>query len=145
LLKITIAQSLECDSRGDFGVAKKINMLFFGHGLVGGTLINQILESAAAIEKKKDIKLNVFAIANSKNVLLNKKRCDTWNEIQTNGFSYTIDDVIAYANEHHLENLIAIDNTASADFVTNYISLVENSFDLISSNKVANTLSYSFL
>jgi aspartokinase/homoserine dehydrogenase 1 len=55
------------------------------------------------------------------------------------------DDVIAYANEHHLENLIAIDNTASADFVTNYISLVENSFDLISSNKVANTLSYSFL
>jgi aspartokinase/homoserine dehydrogenase 1 len=53
--------------------------------------------------------------------------------------------VIAYANEHHLENLIAIDNTASADFVTNYISLVENSFDLISSNKVANTLSYSFI
>jgi aspartokinase/homoserine dehydrogenase 1 len=69
----------------------------------------------------------------------------TGRTIQTNGFSYTIDDVIAYANEHHLENLIAIDNTASADFVTNYISLVENSFDLISSNKVANTLSYSFI
>jgi aspartokinase/homoserine dehydrogenase 1 len=50
----------------------------------------------------------------------------------TNGL-YIYDDVIAYANEHHLENLIAIDNTASADFVTNYISLVENSFDLISS------------
>jgi aspartokinase/homoserine dehydrogenase 1 len=30
---------------------------------VGGTLINQILESAAAIEKKKRHKLNVFAIA----------------------------------------------------------------------------------
>ncbi|MFV8352327.1 bifunctional aspartate kinase/homoserine dehydrogenase I [Flavobacterium sp. XS2P14] len=129
-----------------FGVAKKINIAVFGHGLVGGTLINQILESAAAIEKRKDIKLNVFAIANSSNVLLNKNGVTpNWkNEIQTNGFSYTIDDVIAYANEHHLENLIAIDNTASADFVTNYISLVENSFDLISSNKVANTLSYSF-
>ncbi|MFV8362776.1 bifunctional aspartate kinase/homoserine dehydrogenase I [Flavobacterium sp. ZT3P35] len=129
-----------------FGVAKKINIAVFGHGLVGGTLINQILESAVAIEKRKDIKLNVFAIANSSNVLLNKNGVTpNWkNEIQTNGFSYTIDDVIAYANEHHLENLIAIDNTASADFVTNYISLVENSFDLISSNKVANTLSYSF-
>jgi aspartokinase/homoserine dehydrogenase 1 len=70
--------------------------------------------------------LNVFAIANSKNVLLNKTVWHNWkNEIQTNGFSYTIDDVIAYANEHHLENLIAIDNTASADFVTNYISLVK--------------------
>jgi aspartokinase/homoserine dehydrogenase 1 len=129
-----------------FGVAKKINIAIFGHGLVGGTLINQILESATMIEKRKDIKLNVFAIANSRNVLLNKNGVSAnWkNEIQTNGSSYTIDDVIAYANEHHLENLIAIDNTASATFVENYILLAESSFDLISSNKVANTLSYGF-
>ena len=129
-----------------FGVSKKINIAIFGHGLVGGTLINQILESAATIEKRKDIKLNVFAIANSKNVLLDKNGfTPNWkNEIQNNGFSYTVDDVIAYANEHHLENLIAIDNTASATFVENYILLAESGFDLISSNKVANTLSYSF-
>ncbi|GGA64680.1 bifunctional aspartate kinase/homoserine dehydrogenase I [Flavobacterium palustre] len=129
-----------------FGVSKKINIAIFGHGLVGGTLINQILESAKAIEKRKDIKLNIFAIANSKNVLLNKDGVTpNWiNEIQTNGFSYTIKDVIAYANEHHLANLIAVDNTASAAFVENYIPLVENGFDLISSNKVANTLSYGF-
>ena len=129
-----------------FGVSKKINIAIFGHGLVGGTLINQILESADAIEKRKDIRLNVFAIANSKNVLLNKNGVSpNWrNEIQTHGHSYTIDEVIAYANEHHLENLIAIDNTASATFVENYIPLIERSFDLISSNKVANTLSYSF-
>lgn len=43
-----------------------------------------------------------------------------------------------------MENLIAIDNTASASFVENYIDLIESSFDLISSNKVANTLSYKF-
>ena len=129
-----------------FGVSKKINIAIFGHGLVGGTLINQILESAATIEKRKDIKLNVFAIANSKKVLLNKNGVTpNWrNEIQNNGVLYTIDDVIAYANENHLENLIAVDNTASATFVDNYIPLAESSFDLISSNKVANTLSYDF-
>jgi aspartokinase/homoserine dehydrogenase 1 len=32
---------------------KKINITIFGHGLVGGTLINQILESAVAIENEK--------------------------------------------------------------------------------------------
>jgi bifunctional aspartokinase / homoserine dehydrogenase 1 len=129
-----------------FGVSKKINIAIFGHGLVGGTLINQILESAAAIEKRKDIKLNVFAIANSKKLLLNKNgvTSDWRNDIQKDGLEYTINDVIAYANQHHLENLIAIDNTASAAFVENYISLIESSFDLISSNKVANTLSYGF-
>jgi homoserine O-acetyltransferase len=129
-----------------FGVAKKINIAIFGHGLVGGTLINQILESAAAIEKRKDIKLNVFAIANSKKVLLNKNGINrNWKkELNTDGVAYTLNDVIEYASEHHLENLIAIDNTASSTFVENYISLVESSFDLISSNKVANTLSYGF-
>ena len=129
-----------------FGVSKKINIAIFGHGLVGGTLINQILQSAEAIEERKHIKLNVFAIANSKKILLNKNGVTTnWrNEIESSGTSYTIEDVIAYANEHHLENLIAIDNTASATFVENYIPLVESSFDLISSNKVANTLSYGF-
>lgn len=129
-----------------FGVSKKINIAIFGHGLVGGTLINQILASAASIEKRKDIKLNVFAIANSKKVLLNKNgvTSDWKKDIDKSGVAYTINDVIAYANEHHLENLIAIDNTASATFVENYISLIESSFDLISSNKVANTLSYGF-
>jgi homoserine O-acetyltransferase len=129
-----------------FGVSKKINIAIFGHGLVGGTLINQILESAAAIEKRKDIKLNIFAIANSKNLLLNKNGVSqNWkNEIQNNGFSYTIDDVIDYATANNLENLIAIDNTASTTFVENYVKLAESSFDLISSNKVANTLSYKF-
>ncbi|MBK0370637.1 bifunctional aspartate kinase/homoserine dehydrogenase I [Flavobacterium agrisoli] len=129
-----------------FGVAKKINIAVFGHGLVGGTLIDQILESAPAIEKRKGIKLNVFAIANSKKVLLDKNgvTSDWKNELQATAAGYTINDIIAYANENNLENLIAVDNTASKTFVENYIPLVESSFDLISSNKVANTLTYGF-
>ncbi|WP_281309601.1 bifunctional aspartate kinase/homoserine dehydrogenase I [Flavobacterium flavigenum] len=129
-----------------FGVSKKINIAVFGHGLVGGTLINQILESADAIEKRKGIKLNVFAIANSKKLVLDKNgvTSDWKNEIHNKGLDYTIQDIIDYADKYHLENLIAIDNTASASFVENYIKLAESSFDLISSNKVANTLSYGF-
>lgn len=129
-----------------FGIAKKINIAVFGHGLVGGTLIDQVLQSTTSIEEKKNIRLNIFAIGNSKKILLSEDGIsNNWREnIKTESVSYTIQDVIDFANQNHLENLIAIDNTASGEFIKNYIPLVQNGFDLISSNKIGNTISYSF-
>ncbi|MHC5308607.1 bifunctional aspartate kinase/homoserine dehydrogenase I [Myroides sp. LJL116] len=129
-----------------FGIAKKINIAIFGHGLVGGTLIDQILHSKASIAEKKNIELNIFAIGNSKKIVLNDQGItSTWKqEIQQKSIKYSIEDVIEFAKQNHLENLIAIDNTASSSFIENYIPLVNNGFDLISSNKIGNTISYDF-
>lgn len=129
-----------------FGISKKINIAIFGHGGVGGALINQILKSKDDIEKRKGIKLNMFAIANSKKLLLNKNGVDTnWEEaINTTSQESSITEVIAFAKANHLENLIAVDNTASSIFYENYLPFVEAGFDLVSSNKVANTVSHEF-
>ena len=129
-----------------FGISKKINIAIFGHGLVGSALINQILKSKDEIEKRKAINLNVFAIGNSKKLILSKKGVDkNWKEsIKTSSLDSSIENVIAFAKTHHLENLIAVDNTASSNFHTNYIPLVEAGFDLVSSNKIANTISHEF-
>ncbi|UZO81011.1 bifunctional aspartate kinase/homoserine dehydrogenase I [Aquimarina sp. ERC-38] len=129
-----------------FGIDKKINIAIFGHGLVGGTLIKQILKSKEDIRKRKKIDLTVFAVANSRKVITNAKGLETnWkNEMEDSGKAYTVEDIIKFAEEHHLENLIAIDNTASTDFTDNYVKLVEKGFDLVSSNKIANTLSFDF-
>lgn len=129
-----------------FGVTKNINIAIFGHGLVGGTLIDQILQSAQSIEEKKNIKLNIFAIANSQKVLLCEHGIDdNWRENLLNkGTPYQLQDIIRFANQYHLENLIAVDNTASGKIIEYYIPLIENGFDLISSNKIANTVRYSF-
>ncbi|VXB17307.1 bifunctional aspartate kinase/homoserine dehydrogenase I [Maribacter litoralis] len=129
-----------------FGISKKINILIFGHGNVGGTLIDQILESAETIKTRKRLDLRVFGIANSKNILLNEKGiAKNWKtQLKQKGKSYKIDDVFDFAKRHHLENLIVIDNTASKDFVANYFEFVEHGFDIVSSNKIANTLRYDF-
>ena len=130
-----------------FGIAKKINIAVFGKGLVGGTLIDQILENAASVLDRRKIQLNIFAVANSKKVLLNKNGvCKNWEQDleKTGQENIEIKDIISFANAHHFENLIAVDNTASIPFVENYIPLVAAGFDLVSCNKIANTLSFSF-
>ena len=130
-----------------FGVAKNVNIAIFGKGLVGGTLIDQIIESKANILKRKRIHLNIFAVAGATNLILEKEGVsENWKEeIQrSSGEKDSVKEVIAYAEKHHLENLILVDNTASLDVTSNYVSFVENGFDLVSSNKVANTLGYDF-
>lgn len=128
-----------------FGATKTLNIAIIGKGTVGSALITQIQNSKAKIEANKAIELNIFAIAGSKKALLNKNGLSVnWqSEYEELKESKNItQQIIDYAQANHLENLVAIDNTASAQFIENYIPFIENGFDLISSNKIANTQEY---
>ena len=130
-----------------FGVTKKINLVVFGKGLVGSALINQILINSSSVLKRRQVQINIIAIANSKKILLNKNGVsENWEyELESDGIdNYNLKHLFDYAKEHHLENLIAVDNTANSDFVNNYIPLIKEGFDLVSSNKIANTISNDF-
>ena len=129
-----------------FGISKKVNLAIFGHGNVGSTLIDQILQSTKTIAKRKGIDLRVFAVANSRKVVLSADGVSkNWkSELNTNGVAYTQKDIFDFATAHHLENLIAVDNTASQDFVAQYFDFIENGFDMVSSNKIANTLGFDY-
>ncbi len=127
-----------------FGISKKVNIAIFGHGNVGGTLIDQILTSAKTIEKRKGIDLRIVAIANSKKVLLNENGISKgWKtDLESEGETYGLQTIFDFAKKHHLENLIAVDNTASQDFVESYSDFAAQGFDLVSSNKIANTMGF---
>ena len=129
-----------------FGVNKRINLFIFGHGTVGGTLIDQILKSTEQLKKRKGIDLAIIAIANSTKVLSDVDGVSReWREdLSNNGVPYEIEDIVAFASKNHLENLIAVDNTASVTFVNHYGALANAGFDLVSSNKIANTLDFEF-
>lgn len=125
---------------------KEINIAVFGKGLVGGTLIHQLLENSEQIQKKRGFRLKVFAITNSKKVLFNSHGVSTnWESaFELYSEEYVATKVITYAKQHELSNLVAVDVTASGIFVDNYIPLVENDFDLVSANKIGNTVDYEF-
>ena len=125
-----------------------INIAIFGIGNVGSTLIQQI----ASFNKRQKLKseeepvLNVFAIANSTLALFSHNALENkWEaDFESQSYPYTIEDVIAFAKANSLDNLLAVDVTASADFVQNYIPLIEANFHLVTANKIANTQSFAY-
>ncbi|MBA5792907.1 bifunctional aspartate kinase/homoserine dehydrogenase I [Flavobacterium sp. xlx-214] len=128
-----------------FGVNKKVNIAIVGFGTVGSVLINQIVNSKKQIAKRKNIDLNIFAIANSTSVYFNADGFgEEWKVVATQQNPNGLTSIINFAKDNHLENLILIDNTAATSLPNRYIEFIENGFDVVSSNKIANTLSFDF-
>lgn len=125
-----------------YGKPKVVHLALIGHGNVGGTLVEQILDSSHDILKRKKLQLKIVAIANSKKMALNKGGfgSDWRQKVNYSQTDSNIEDLISYAKEHHLENLVMVDNTASKDFVKHYDVFVDHGFDIVSSNKIYNTL-----
>ena len=129
-----------------FGVSRRINLVIFGKGTVGGTLINQVIAAHDNILQRKNISLRIVAIANSQKILTAAKGIGKgWEEaFEHEAVPYNFDTLQAFVDKNHLENLIAVDVTASKTFVDNYIPLIKSGYDLVSANKIANTISFSF-
>src|SRR5690606_19954428 len=105
---------------------RTIHLVVFGIGNVGSTLIHQIQQAKPEISKK-GIHIQISVITNSNHAFYKKEGIsDTW-EIDFKQFSvpYQIKDIITYVKENNLQHLIAIDATASRDFVENYNLLIE--------------------
>jgi homoserine dehydrogenase len=126
--------------------ALRINVVLFGIGNVGSTLINQVIESQQFFLEKRNIDLRFPIITNSSLAFFEKEGVkNQWEaNFAQSGIPFKIEDIIEYVHEQQLENLIAVDATASAEIIASYIPLVQNGFHIVAANKKANTLSVDF-
>lgn len=129
-----------------FGAHKTLNVLVYGVGNVGNVFINQLIENKDRILKRKNLKINIIGIANSKRLLLNANGIsDDWTlKLSQSTTLNNIENIKNFIEAYNLENLVAVDNTSSKTLVGNYTTLVDLGFELIASNKIANTISYNF-
>ncbi len=125
---------------------KKIHLVLFGIGNVGGTLIKQLQEASTQIKKTQHIEIVIQVIANSRKALYyHLDDSEDWKSLfSKNAIPYTIEDILAYVKHEGFKNVIAIDATASNHFVEKYTQLIKGGFHIVSANKVANTLTYGF-
>jgi homoserine dehydrogenase len=125
---------------------KTVHVVLFGIGQIGSALINQINEAKSRLQQYQNLQLRIPIVANSKLAFYDKEGISNSWETNFEAFSvpYKIDEIIRFVKQQKLKNLIAIDATASNAFIKNYIPLIENGFNIVSANKVANTLHYDF-
>jgi len=126
--------------------SKTINIVIFGIGNIGSTLIKQINSAKVQLQQQQKLNIRIPIITNSRIAFFYKEGIsDTWeSDFERFSVPYKIQDIIKYVKEQKYENLIAIDATASQEFVKDYTLLIENDFHIVSANKVANTLRYDF-
>jgi homoserine dehydrogenase len=125
---------------------KKIHIVLFGIGNVGSTLIDQFQKANQQIAIQQDIHIEIIGISDSKKILLTDiSREDNWRAaFEQSAQQYDLENVLHYVSLTRCDQLIAIDATASTDFVQNYDRFIAHGFHIISANKIANTLPYDF-
>lgn len=120
----------------------KINIILFGIGNIGSTLINQIIESQEFFLQNKNIDFHFPVITNSTLAFFEKEGVGyAWetNFVQL-AVPFKVEDIIEFAKENEFENLIAVDATASDELIGHYNTLIQNGFNIVAVNKKANTL-----
>lgn len=127
----------------------RFDLAVLGHGKVGAEFIDQVLQAHDSLLERKQIDLRIFAIANSRCCILSHQGIDTnWRtEIASAaplGAEQDVHSIITlYAQDHSLERLIVVDNTSSEDVSRAYQHYISLGYDVVSSNKKANTLPWS--
>ena len=126
--------------------ALRVNVILFGIGNVGSTLLNQVIESQQFFLEKRNIDLRFPVITNSTLAFFEKEGAkNQWEaNFAQSAIPFRVEDIIEYAQEQELENLIAVDATASSDIIRSYIPLIQNGFHIVAANKKANTQHLDF-
>lgn len=121
------------------------NLVVLGHGSVGRAFIEQVLAQSEKLLQRRGIRLRIVALANSKRLLIDPEGIrEDWEtrlmaQAPTTGITQQI---TSYKQAHRLEHVILVDNTASDDIARLYPYYIAHGFDIVSSNKRANTLPY---
>lgn len=123
-----------------------INVVLFGIGNIGSTLITQIQKARDFHVQHHHLQLNIPLIANSTLAFFEKEGIThEWEaDFQKSSFPYRIEDLIHYVQNLNDDPVVVVDATASDTFVKDYLTFFEAGFHVVAANKKANTTSPAF-
>jgi aspartokinase/homoserine dehydrogenase 1 len=119
-----------------------IDAFLIGCGTVGAELLRQIAQQQAAL-LGRDIRLEVFGIANSRKLLLNNNGIDLSGDwkglLDKAGESFSVARIHKFANDNSLVNPVIIDCTSNETIADLYLEMMNSGCHVVTPNKKANT------
>lgn len=129
-----------------FTKVPSIDVFILGCGVVGGELIEQIKRQQDWMSEK-NIKLNVFGIANSRKLALDPEGLDLENwqaQVEAAEASFSLVNLKRFVQENHLINPVLVDCTSSENVASQYVDFLAEGFHIVTPNKKSNTGSMAY-
>ncbi len=116
-----------------------LNLFLCGVGTVGGSLIEQIASQRETLMQKRNLKLNIVGIANSRHALYDR------SGLELDGYAERLEasgpsDIQRYKDEiisMNIYNAVFVDCTASAEVASVYGELLDHNIHVVAANKIA--------
>ncbi len=118
-------------------MAKRINIVLFGIGNTGSALINKVVKERKGLTLERKLDFRFPVITNSTVAFFEKEGVNySWeaNFIQF-AIPFKLEDVLYYLMDNNIENIIAVDATASAALAAEYPDLLKSGFSIVTVNE----------
>ncbi|KZN50756.1 bifunctional aspartate kinase/homoserine dehydrogenase I [Pseudoalteromonas luteoviolacea] len=118
-----------------------IDVFLLGCGLVGKELIKQ-LEKQQAWLANRNIKLNLYGVANSRQCLLSHEGVDfdQWeSQLKQVNNGFDLNELEQFVKRNHLINPVIVDCSSSERLADQYADFLKAGFHVVAANKKANT------
>lgn len=123
---------------------RPINLFLVGTGLVGASLLSQLMTQRVFLKEKHRVEIRVVGLANSRKMLFDDSGINllSWKEnLQSSLLDMEIEKFIQMMKDFNLRNTIFVDCTASEKIPLSYKKILQN-YSVVTPNKTANTTSY---
>ncbi len=118
-----------------------------GAGLIGQTLLNQILERASHLKSNRQIDIRIRGIMNSRKMILDDRQIDlsAWrNKLENSPVQSDLKKFTDHIQSGQFPHTVLIDSTASDDIPKHYPQWLKSGLNIITPNKRGNTSDFRF-
>jgi aspartokinase/homoserine dehydrogenase 1 len=126
--------------------AKTVNLFVLGTGLIGGTLLRQLLAQKETLLRSNALDVRVVALGNVDRMLFNRNGIPlgTWRDaLEISPEPIDLKAFVHRMKTMNLPNSVFVDCTGSDDVVGYYEEILKESISIVTPNKIANSGPYA--